>query len=145
MMATRGLTEVAGTWALRTFEFRSRRGAVSQPFGSHPKGLLVITSDGHWSVQVMDPRRRPFSRGDLLEGTPDETYQAVRGYIAYAGTCERYGNRIVVHVTTSLFPNWVGKEQERTFHIVGDQLDLTTKPFLQAGERRTGHLIWKRI
>jgi len=136
---------LVGVWTLTSFELRTTRGDVSFPFGSNPAGLLVLTEDGYWSVQAMDTRRPRFTTGDVLGGTQEEQAAATRGYVAYAGSYGIHGNRVVVNVRTSLFPNWVGQDQERFFSVEGDRLDLSTRPLLAQGEERTAHLIWERV
>jgi hypothetical protein len=51
----------------------------------------------------------------------------------------------VHRVELSLYPNWIGVEQERLVEVVGDRLILSTRPLLLGGVQRTAHLIWKRV
>ena len=52
---------------------------------------------------------------------------------------------MVHQVELSLFPNWVGVEQERLVEVSEDTLTLSTRPLLFGGEERTAHLIWKAV
>ena len=136
---------LVGVWTLESFELRGSLGEAGYPFGRDAVGLLLLTDDGYWSVQVMDARRSPFAAGDVLGGTPEEQAAATRGYIAYAGRYEIQDDRVTVNPHTSLFPNWVGQNLERFFAVEGDRLDLRTRPLLAQGEERTAHLIWRRV
>jgi hypothetical protein len=40
-------------------------------------------------------------------------------FVAYAGRYSFHGDRVVHHVELSLFPNWVGSDQERWVELAG--------------------------
>jgi Lipocalin-like domain len=48
-------------------------------------------------------------------------------------------------VELSLFPNWVGSDQERLVELRGNRLRLSTRPVLLGGVQQTAHLIWERV
>ena len=65
--------------------------------------------------------------------------------MSYCGRYEFRGETVVHHVELSLFPNWVGGDQERLVELEGDRSALSsTRPILQGGTPRTAHLIWER-
>jgi hypothetical protein len=43
---------------------------------------------------------------------------------------------VIHHVEPSLFPNWVGGDQERWVELAGDQLILSASPLLLAGKQQ---------
>jgi hypothetical protein len=43
----------------------------------------------------------------------------VEGFVAYGGRYSFSGDRVIHHVEMSLFPNWVGSDQERTVSLTG--------------------------
>jgi hypothetical protein len=86
-----------------------------------------------------------FAGGDLLSGSPQERAQAAGTYVSYCGRYDFRGDTVVHHVELSLFPNWVGVEQERLVEGKGDRLMFSTRPILLGGEQRTAHLIWEAI
>jgi hypothetical protein len=61
------------------------------------------------------------------------------------GTYEVKGDKIVHHVELSLFPNWIGGDQERFFQFSGDQLILCTPPLALGGAERTLRIVWQRV
>src|SRR5919112_4198701 len=55
------------------------------------------------------------------------------------------GDRVVHHVELSLFPNWIGGDQERLVDLRGERLTLSTRALLLRGIQQTAHLIWERV
>ena len=136
----------AGTWKLVSYEVRRADGKVTYPWGDSPQGRLMYSEDGHVSVAMMGSDRTAFAARELKLGTPQEKVAAADSYISYAGRYEVVdGNRVVHHVEVSLFPNWVGKDQVRSFQFDSNRLMLTTEPDPSDEKRKTGHLIWERI
>jgi hypothetical protein len=56
--------------------------------------------------------------------------------MAYAGRYSFSGDRVIHHVELSLFPNWVGTDQQRSVELSGDRLILSARPLLLAGTSR---------
>ena len=65
-------------------------------------------------------------------------------YVSYCGTYEFSGSTVIHRVELSLFPNWVGVQQERLVELVGDRLVLSTRPILLRGMQRIARLTWER-
>jgi Lipocalin-like domain len=70
---------------------------------------------------------------------------AAETYVTYCGRYDFRGNTVVHHVELSLFPNWVGVDQERLVEIAGNRLTVSTRPMLLEGIQRSGHLVWERV
>jgi hypothetical protein len=68
----------------------------------------------------------------------------VGGFVAYAGRYSFHGDR-VHHVELSLFPNWVGSDQERWVELAGGRLILSASPLPLAGRQQVPRLIWERV
>ncbi len=136
-----------GTWRLVAFESRTEDGRVRLPYGKAARGYLTYTAEGTMCVAIMDASRPRFAdASDFVDGTPDEQIAAGKGYISYAGSYEVRDESVIVHhVEVSLFPNWVGSDQERLFAFEGHRLTLSTPPILIKGKQRTSHLIWERV
>ena len=144
-----GGKELVGTWRLVSAEYKAVDSSVSTrviyPYDREPEGYLVYSEDGYMSVAVMSKDRGAFASGDRLGGTTEEKVRAADAYLSYCGSYELRGNRVVHHIKVSLFPNWVGTDQERLFELADDTLMLSTTPFLFGGAMRIGQLIWKRV
>ncbi len=97
------------------------------------------------SVAIMRPNRQKFAAEDLLGGSTEEKAQAAATYVSYCGRYEFLGDMVVHHVELSLFPNWVGVEQQRLVELRGNRLTLSTRPILLGGKQHTARLIWERV
>ena len=51
---------------------------------------------------------------------------------------------MIHHVELSLFPNWVGTDQQRSVELSGDRLILS-QPLLLAGTQQVPRLVWERV
>jgi Lipocalin-like domain len=134
-----------GTWRLISWENRDADGHISYPLGKDAVGYIIYNEDGYMFVAIMRPERAKFAAGDLLSSTTEERAHAASTYVSYCGRYEFRGETVIHHVELSLFPNWVGVEQERLVEVRGDRLTLSTRPMLFGGAQRTAHLIWERV
>ncbi len=137
---------LVGTWRLVSWKNRGvGDGGVSHPLGEDAVGYIMYSPDGHMSVAISRPDRARFAAGDLLGGSAEERAQAAETYVSYCGRYEFRGETVVHFVELSLFPDWVGAEQERLVEVSGDRLVLGTRPMVLGGVQRTAHLIWERV
>jgi hypothetical protein len=135
-----------GTWRLVSWENRSSvDGQISYPLGKEATGYLMYNEDGYMFVGIMGPNRLRFAADDLLSATIEEEAQAEETYVSYCGRYKFLGDTVVHHVELSLFPNWVGGDQERLIELSGNRLTLSTRPILLRGIQQTAHLIWERV
>ena len=135
-----------GTWRVLSWENRSvEDGQVSYPLGKDATGYIMYNEDGYMFVAIMAANRLKFATDDLLSATEEEEAQAEETYVSYCGRYDFLGDRVIHHVELSLFPNWIGGEQERLVELGGEQLTLSTRPLLLRGIERTAHLIWERV
>jgi hypothetical protein len=133
-----------GVWTLVAYEFRSANGAVTYPFGEHPQGYIMYTQDGFMSVGFMSGDRPSFKSGDLRGGSDAEKAAAYSTYFSYCGRYELRDEKVVHHIEVSLYPNWIGKDQERFWKLDGERLTFSTPPLLYEGSEQTGYLFWKK-
>ena len=136
---------LVGAWKLHSWENRAADGQVTYPMGTDALGSLLYTASGRFSVTISRRGRAGFAAGDLLSGTAEEKARAVEGFVAYAGRYSFHGDRVVHHVELSLFPNWVGTDQERSVERTGDRLTLSASPLLLAGTQQVPRLVWERV
>ena len=107
-------------------------------------GYIMYGPDGYMSVSIARPGRAVFAAEDLFGGSSGERALAAETYVSYCGTYEFRGETVVHFVELSLFPNWVGAQQERLVEVAGDRLVLSTRPILLGGVLRTARLVWER-
>jgi hypothetical protein len=135
-----------GTWRLVSWENRSVEGGqLSYPLGEDASGYIMYNEDGYMFVAIMAANRLRFATDDLLSATEEEEAQAEETYVSYCGRYDFLGDRVIHHVEMSLFPNWIGGDQERLVDLRGEQLTLSTRALLLRGIRQTAHLIWERV
>ncbi len=139
-----GAGGLVGAWRLLTWENRAADGRVTHPMGSDPVGYLIYTADGRFSVTISRRRRERFAADDLLAGSVEEKATAVEGFVAYAGRYSVEAGGVVHHVELSLFPNWVGTDQERAAELSAETLVLSAGPLLLAGDDQVARLVWER-
>jgi hypothetical protein len=118
---------------------------ISYPFGKEAVGYIMYNEDGYIFVAITCPNRERFAAGDLLSGSTEEKAHAASTYVSYCGRYELQEDRVIHHVDVSLFPNWVGVDQERLVELTANRLALSTRPILLAGIQQTAHLIWERV
>jgi hypothetical protein len=140
-----GREALVGAWQLLSWENRAADGQVTYPMGTDALGYLLYTGDGRFSVTISRAGRAGFAAGDLLGGTTEEKARAVEGFVAYAGRYSFHGDRVIHHVELSLFPNWVGSDQQRSVELSGDRLILSASPLLLAGTQQVPRLVWERV
>ena len=138
---------LVGTWQLVSFEVQQSDGEVSYPFGQDATGVITYGENGYMSVHLMRRDRPIFSSGDMGKGTTAEIRTAFEGFIGYFGTYQvNEREQTVTHqLNGSLFPNWVGTDQQRFYRLSDNQLTLSTPPTPYSGVEVTGVLVWKRV
>ncbi|MFS4096834.1 lipocalin-like domain-containing protein [Streptomyces sp. AF1A] len=136
-----------GAWELVSYTARSADAEVIEPLGPAPYGLIVYTPGGHMSAQLGRGNRRPLAAARLEDAATDELARAAAGYVAYGGPFQVVDPTTVEHhVTTSLFPNWIGRSQVRKVSFAGSFLRLAlTAPTRLWGAERTAELTWSRL
>ncbi len=108
---------------------------TTEPFGSAPRGVLMIAADGRMSVLI----------------TPGTVATAAAPLLTAYSRHWRVPNpgRFVTTVDVASIPSWVGTEQNRGYVVVGDRLELSTAPARMldtAGGPETciGTMVWNR-
>jgi hypothetical protein len=120
--------DLVGIWRVVRFCDRDSTGAMVEPMGPNPIGYFVYAPTGELSIQVM---RTPPS--GPLAGEPVQlpALGALRPYyFGYFGTYTiRSDTTVIHHVKGGTFPEYIGTEQRRTYHIRGDTLSIGAPPF----------------
>ena len=148
-MAQQNLRErLIGAWKLESYVEKPVDGSTPfYPMGEKPQGIIMYTSDGYMSAQLMHPDRPPFASGDWFRGSDEEFREEALGYIAYCGPFHTDEDKqtLTHSMFVSLFPNWLGHTQPRVVKIEGDMLHLSSAtPIMSGGKRTMSYLSWRR-
>jgi hypothetical protein len=117
-----------GGWRLESFVARdAETGALRQPFGEHPCGLILYTADGHMSAQ-------------LTPGSGSE-------FVSYGGLFRVDESSATVHhlVVISTLPELLTQPQIRHAQIDGDRLTLSASATSTDGATTHSTLVWRRV
>jgi len=137
--------QIQGNWTLVSVCNEWADGRKVDQFGPNPRGSMILTPDGRFSILLMKASIPKFASNSRIKGTAAENRAVVHGCLAYFG---RYtvlnGKDGVVNliVEGSSFPNWDGKNLKRFMHAAGDSLKVTTPA---SGIGGTSYLGWKRV
>jgi len=136
--------QIVGTWRLVS-ESNTKDGVTKKgtAFGDNPKGMLMFTSDGHYSSVNTRGDLPVFTSGNRMQGTADENKAIVHGSIAHYGTYKvsADGKKLMLTPESGTWPAWNGNEQTRGLDIKGDELTYT----VNASIGGTGELVYRRV
>jgi hypothetical protein len=96
------------------------------------------------SATIMHAGRANFPSADLRSGSEHEKAEAFETYVAYSGRYETQPEKVIHRVEASLFPNWVGANQERFYTLSGNRLVLSTPSMTVNGVEMTIAVFWER-
>jgi Lipocalin-like domain len=112
---TQAAEPLVGSWRLVSWvEVEIESKSVHSPFSDNPSGMISYTPDGHMSVFILDPRRKPRSGARATDAEADELYRTM---IAYSGAYSIEGNKVVHKIQFSWNQAWTGTNQQRFFEI----------------------------
>ena len=116
------LEDIIGTWRLLSYvrEVISTGERYNQ-FGDAPYGYLGYTPDGRMYGIFTD--RAPEMPANGAEAEAPGTV------VAYAGTYQLDGDRMVHHVDIAWNPAWTGTDQVRFLDLKDGVLTITTAPY----------------
>ena len=134
---------VIGAWMLISFDQKSKDGKVSYPLGRAARGSLYYLPDGHVCVNIMQSSRNITVDPSLMKG--DALKYNELGYLAYSGQYHiEEDPQLMIHVPdVSLYPEWIGSQQIRKIHLVGNYLQLSSNGPVGPDESRF-RLTWVR-
>ena len=127
--------QIVGTWNFVVAEVNAPDGKKSFPFGETPKGLLVFTSDGHFSQIHVASDVPKFASGNRLTGTPEEYATIMRRSLSLFGTytVDEAKKTVTFKIVSSTFPNWEGEAQERKIDKLTTDEFVNTNPNVAGG------------
>jgi hypothetical protein len=113
---------------------------IQNPFGSSPKGYLLLTPGGRAMAITTAGSRKP---GDGVA----ERAALHKSMLAYSGKYRIEGSDFITTVDISWNENWNGTEQRRHYRIEGDRLFIESAPapsILYPGKTDFRRIVWER-
>ena len=135
---------ILGAWTLVSVESVRDDGTKAEPFGANPKGIIIFSPDGHFSLFQSRADVSKLAANDRTKATPEEAMAVIAATIAYYGTysVSEAEKVMSVRLEASTFANLVGSEQKRIItSFTNDELRFTN-PRTPSGV--TLHTSWKR-
>jgi hypothetical protein len=135
---------ILGAWTLVSVEGVRDDGTKSEPFGPKPKGIIIFSPGGYFSLFQSRADVPKLAASDREKATPEEAKAVIAAAIAYYGTysVNEADKALSVRLEASTYANLVGGEQKRVItSFTTDELKFTN-PRTPAG--LTLHTTWKR-
>jgi hypothetical protein len=135
--------KLVGTWLQVSVDVVSSDGTRRPLFGENPKGIVIYTSDGYFSL--MQARADLPKLGRPQTATADEAKAVLAGSIAYFGkySLDEASNVLSVDIQGSTFANLTGDPTEkRTITSLTESELKFTRPGMLPGT--TLEVVFKR-
>jgi hypothetical protein len=131
-----------GAWTLVSASSKLPDG--SPAWGANAIGLIIFTTSGHYSTQLMRSDLPKYASNSRAKGTPEEYKTIAMGSVANFGTysVNEANKTFTISYDGSTFPNRKGAKETRPFVIEGDQLRITNPAPSTGGE--SSQLIYRR-
>ena len=136
---------IVGAWSLIRWTTIYDNGKIIFPMGKDAQGMLIYTNDNHMSASLYKIDRVHFVSGEMLTANMEEKIQAWDSYFSYSGTFKLVGNNIYHNVISSMYPNWVGDDQQRVVSIKNSNLVLETIPQESRRGKQYSKVEWKKM
>jgi hypothetical protein len=136
---------IVGAWSLVSVASEMDDGKKGEPFGTSPKGIIIFSNDGHFSLFQSRADIPKIAANDRAKATPEEAQTIVASSIAYYGTysIDEQTKVIVVNLAASTYPNVAAiPDQKRTITLLSaDELKFDNPRTPNGMTLRTA---WKR-
>jgi hypothetical protein len=127
------LKKLIGTWLQVSIDTVSADGTRRPLYGENPKGIVIYTSDGYFSLMQARVDLPRLQSGLPSKATADEAKAVIAGSIAYFGTysLDEATNILSLDIQASTLANFVGNPAEtRTITSLTDHELKFTRSFV---------------
>src|SRR5262245_49296587 len=99
--------QIVGAWSLVSVASEMDDGKKGEPFGPSPKGVMIFSSDGHFSLFQSRAELPKIAANDRAKATPEEAQTIIANSIAYYGTytIDEATKVMTVNVAASTYMN----------------------------------------
>jgi hypothetical protein len=136
---------IVGAWAFVSVVSQRDDGTRDEPFGATPKGIIIFTSDGRFSLFQSSTNVPRIAANDRARATPDEAMAVVRESIAYYGsyTVNEAARELALTIEGSTYTNLMtGTPQRRIITTLTPTELAFSNPRTPSGV--TLHTVWRR-
>jgi Lipocalin-like domain len=119
---------LVGTWTYASVVIFRADFTKVETFGPDPKGFLILTANGRYSLQLIRPDIPKIAVKDRLKATAEEALAVAQGVVSHFGaySVNEADGTVMLHVEISSFPNDNGTDQERMVtSLSADELHWT--------------------
>jgi hypothetical protein len=137
--------QIVGAWTLVAVTSEMDDGKKGEPFGPSPKGVIIFSNDGYFSLFQSRADLPKIAANDRAKATPEEAQSIVASSIAYYGTyaIDENTKLMSVNLAASTYPNVAAiPNQKRTITLLtSDELKFDNPKTPNGMTLRTA---WKR-
>jgi hypothetical protein len=136
--------QIVGAWTLDAVTAERVDGSKAEPFGTNPKGVIIFTDSGYFSLFQSRADLPKLVENDRGKATAEEAKAVVGGSIAYYGTysVNEADRSLSVTLDGATFVNLLGGAQRRDItSLTADELRFSN-PRTPSG--MTLQTVWRR-
>ena len=137
--------QIVGAWSLVSVISETEDGKWGEPFGTAPKGVMIFSSAGHFSLFQSRAEIPKIAANDRAKATPEEAQAIVASTIAYYGTysIDEASKAMSVKLEASTFANVAAIPNQKRIitALTADELKFSN-PRTPSG--MTLLTVWKR-
>jgi len=136
--------QIQGTWVIVSLQVE-KDGEKIDAFGTDPRGSMIVTPNGRFSVILMNASLPKFAANNRVKGTVEENQAVAQGSLAYFGNYKITNPKehmVTFNIEGSTFPNWDGFEQKLVMTVTGDEMKVLNPTAAIGGK---AYPVWKRL
>jgi Lipocalin-like domain len=135
---------IVGAWTLDAVTAERADGSKGEPFGPNPKGIIIFTDGGYFSLFQSRADLPKLVENDRGKATPEEAKAVVSGSIAYYGiySVNETDKSLSVTLDGATFVNLLGGAQKRDITSLTDNELRFSNPRTPSG--MTLQTVWRR-
>ena len=136
---------LVGAWSFVSVVSQSDDGTRAEPFGASPRGIIIFSPDGRFSLFQSSTNVPRLAANDRARATPEEAITVVRESIAYYGsyTVNEVAREFSLTLEGSTYTNLMGATPQRRIITTLTPTELAfSNPRTPSGV--TLHTVWRR-
>ena len=138
-------SDIVGVWKVVSIETKEvQSGKVTRPLGDQLTGTFAFTRGGNFSGMVFRTDRKPPAAPNATEA---ERVALFNSLVAYNGTYQTEGDKLVMKIESSHIQAWNGTERVLAIQISGRRLTGRSAPLKAAstGLEVVAENVWERL